>query len=258
MIRWLARAFPKGGLLTDCHPDIRLFLHPQDCIELILVSGRKYEERTLSFIQANLKQGSTAIFAGINFGQHIIVAAKCVGDAGRVFGFEPQPMAICKAARNIAVNQMENRVDLVTCALGDNSGFVNMAWANEENSGSASIFDTGNGFVCSVISLKNFFENRKIEEVSLFLLDVQGFESNVIHGLIGSRVLPKIIIVELDPEFLKKSDCPAENIAKLLIDLGYSLFDLNGSAFEITNWTDIPDRNIVGVLKELSAVFSGS
>jgi FkbM family methyltransferase len=43
---------------------------------------------------------------------------------------------------------------------------------------------------------KSIIEEYKITELDLFILDVEGFETNVIDGMIGCNVLPKIFVIE--------------------------------------------------------------
>ena len=55
----------RGGL--------RLYLHPRDWIEYLLLRGDDYEPRTLDFLSANLRPGDGAIvkFVSLALDQHL-------------------------------------------------------------------------------------------------------------------------------------------------------------------------------------------
>jgi FkbM family methyltransferase len=51
-------------------------------------------------------------------------------------------------------------------------------------------------FEVKTITYKNLIEDLKIEKVDLFVLDVEGWETQVIGGMKGCDVLPKVFCVE--------------------------------------------------------------
>lgn len=67
------------------------------------------------------------------------------------------------------------------------------------------------------LSYKSLIEQYKVEKVDLFVLDVEGSELDVISGMKGSSVLPKIMCVESN-----KVEMPVLN--SRLSDLGYDFY----------------------------------
>ncbi len=239
------RAFPEQGIRARAHPDLELTLHPRDWIEYLLLKGNSYEPLTLEFLAANLRQGDVAVLAGVNFGQHVAVAARAVGEEGLVVGVEPQPAALLRAANNLRLNKLNRQVKLVGVALGSESGFLPMSWSSPENTGAASLLDAGEGLTVSVVPLSRIVAELCPRIPRLLLLDVQGFESHALAGL-GTDRLPEILVVELDPEFLTRSNTTAAGLLDRIRDLGYDLSTLAGVEVD-SDAVPLPERNVVGV-----------
>jgi FkbM family methyltransferase len=258
MVRWLGRnCFPHEGIKTRVPPEVKLYLHPRDWMEYWLLSKRDYEPLTLEFIARNLKPGQKAVFAGVNFGLHVIVAARAVGESGKIIGVEPQPSALLRARMNIELNGVSDRVELISAALGPDERFVHMAWSKtEENAGAASLLDEGKGLTVRLLPISQVLDVLMFDAVQLFLLDVEGYEVNVLKGL-TSECIPKIIIVEVQPEFLERANSSEEELLNMLRTHGYKLYTLTGTPVT-TAGMEIPERNLVGVNDEKEPHWAGS
>jgi FkbM family methyltransferase len=226
--RWLGRwAFPPEGVVGDVPPGVRLHLHPRDWIEYLLLQGTAYEPATLDFISRNLQPGDNALLAGVNNGLHVIVAAKAVGTNGCVIGVEPQPAALLRARRNVALNEVAGTVHLVEAALGSAPGLTHMAWSSPENTGAASLFAAGPGLTVPLIRLSDVLDAACRGPLRLMLLDVQGYEVQALQGL-NSAWLPELLLVEDSSEFQAKSGTTRKTLYDHIIAMGYSVRDLFG------------------------------
>lgn len=246
IVQWLGRhVFPASGIRAHAHPDLTLLLHPRDWIEYLLLRGDRYEPLTLAFMAANLRPGDNAVLAGVNFGQHVLVAARSVGRDGRIVGIEPQPAALLRAAENLRLNDLAAQVTLVAGALGDHAGFLPMTWSQPENRGAASLFDHGDGLQVAVFRLDQAVATFCPRTPRLLLLDVQGFEPRVLAGL-GATLRPDILIFECDQPSLAAGDRTIEHLLNVVTALGYDVKTLTGAG--VTPAGDIPERNAVAVL----------
>lgn len=255
MVRWLGRhVFPADGIEHRAYEDLKLYLHPRDWIEYWLLRGDEYEPLTLKFMEQNLRPGDVAVLAGVNFGLHVAVAARAVGDEGRVIGIEPQPAALLRAAQNLRLNYLLHRVSLVSVAIGANEELAHMAWPAPANSGTASLLDEGAGLTVSLMPLAAVIKAQKCPNVRLLLLDVQGYEAQALAGL-NDECLPEILIVEIDPEFLGRANTTAAALLKQIVDLGYSLHSLDGTAATADS-ESIPERNVIGLRKDVEVTWS--
>ena len=158
-------------------------------------------------MRANLRPGDAAVLAGVNFGLHVAVAASAVSRDGMVVGVEPQPAALMRARLNLDLNGLEPQVRLVAAALGRAASMVSMAWANPKNAGAASLLDQGNSFAISMVRIGTILPILGGRPFRLLLLDVQGYELEVLAGA-DLEHEPEMMIVELDPEFLARGSPP--------------------------------------------------
>lgn len=253
LVRWLGRRVCPGGLRTVLSDGVTLFLSPQDWIEYLLLRGASYEPLTLEFLTRNLGDGDGAVLAGVDFGQHAVVAARSVGVTGMVVGVEPQPRALARSRRNLAANQVDGRTLLLPAALGDGPGRVHMAWAPPDNPGAASLFDAGDGFDVDVTTIAKVAGDLGTRRFRLLLLDVQGYEYAALQGLGSAR--PEVMVVEIDAPFLERAGVTADRISGLLRDLGYTLHDLRGRT-TTDPLSDLPERNLVAVHAGCEATYT--
>ena len=135
---------------------------------------------------------------------HVIAAARAVGAGGCVIGVEPQPAALLRARANIDLNGVAGIVRLVSAAVGHGADLTPMSWSSVENSGAASLLDSGPGFVVPLLQLSTVIEKLCPGALHLMLLDVQGYEVPALKGLAMDR-LPDLLIVEDGAEWLDKA-----------------------------------------------------
>jgi FkbM family methyltransferase len=246
LIRWLGKwAFPAQGVVQDLDHGIRMHLHPRDWIEYEILRGNPHEPRTIEFLSRNLHPGDNALLAGVNNGMHVIAAAKAVGAGGCVIGVEPQPAALLRARANLELNGVAARVRLVSAAVGHGEELTPMSWSNQENTGAASLLDSGPGFVVPLLQLSTVIEKLCPGPLHLMLLDVQGYEVPALKGLASDR-LPDLLIVEDGAEWLEKAGSSREQLYGQMSTMGYELRDLAGRLVT----ADAPpllEENLVGV-----------
>lgn len=257
LARWLGRhVVPSRGIKSKLRNGIRLYLQPTDWIEYWLLRGRDYEPMTLDFIAANLSPGDAAVFAGVNFGLHVIAAALAVGPNGRVIGFEPQPAAVLRTHQNLLLNGVGGRVKLVLAALGADERVVDMAWSQPDNAGAASLLDSGAGFSVCLAPLRKLLPAVCPTRPKILLLDVQGYELPALCGSTPDS-LADILVVECDPEFLAKAGVTTRAVLDRMWQLGYSTHTLTGKVIGEEE-SELPERNVVGVRPDARPIWPGS
>ena len=221
--RWLGRwAFPAQGVVQDVEHGIRMHLHPRDWIEYEILRGNPHEPKTVEFLSRNLRPGDNALLTGVNNGMHVIAAARAVGAGGCVIGVEPQPAALLRARVNIDLNGVAGIVRLVSAAVGHGTDLTPMSWSNEENSGAASLLDSGPGFVVPLLPLSTVIEKLCPGALHLMLLDVQGYEVPALKGLAMDR-LPDLLIVEDGAEWLDKAGSSRQQLYGQMRAMDYDL-----------------------------------
>jgi FkbM family methyltransferase len=245
VVQWLGRnVIPAQGIVAEVNPRVRLSLHPRDWIEYLLLRDGRYEPLTLAFLSRNLRTSDKALLAGVNNGLHVIVAARAVGENGRVIGVDPQPAALLRARRNIDLNGVAGPVRLLSAALGAESALTHMPWADPENLGAASLLDSGAGIEVPVVTIAAVVEALCSSTVRLMLLDVQGYEGPALRGLKQHR--PELLIVEDSEEYLARAGSSRAHLYSLMREMEYTLHDVFGN--EIVESSPLPaEYNVVGV-----------
>jgi FkbM family methyltransferase len=245
VVQWLGRhVAPSAGIVADVEPQVRLSLHPRDWIEYSLIRDGRYEPLTLAFLSKNLRPADNALLAGVNNGLHVIVAARAVGERGRVLGIDPQPSALLRARRNIDLNGVAGPVRLLSAALGAEATLIHMPWADAANQGAASLLDTGPGLEVQLTTLAAVIETLSNGPVRLLLLDVQGYEGPALQGLKDHR--PELLVVEDSDEYLKRAGTSRAQLYSQVREMGYDLHDLHGGAVDASG-PSLAEYNLVAV-----------
>lgn len=255
IVKWLARVvFPEEGVTAIVYPDLTLRLHPRDWIEFLLLQGEHYEPMTLDFLARNLQPGDGAVLAGVNFGQHVAVAARAAGPSGCIVGVEPQPKALLKTYENLRLNNLGKQVRLVSAALGRKPELCPMAWSSEQNSGRVSLFDQADSLIVQITPIANVMKSFFPHTPKLLLIDVEGFELEVLAGLDAAQ-LPPIIIAEIESALLQRAGTMPAEVFSHFANLGYKLFSLTGTPISPTK-PDLPEHNVIGVLEGVEVKWS--
>jgi FkbM family methyltransferase len=245
--RWLgAKLFPENGAVFEVDGKIRMYLHTDDWIDFVLLRSGIYEPLTLAFLKQNLLPGQRALLAGVNNGLHVIVSARCVGPTGIIIGVEPQPRSIYKAYRNIQLNHLEADIRLVAGALGNRSELLPMADAPKDNSATASLFHSPSrtAFAIFADSVPAILARTGVTKIDLMLLDVEGYEMNVLNGF-TEDCRPPLVIVEVNPPLLKEQGLTDADIHGVLARLGYGCWSLDGRA--AVAGEPLPEQNLIAV-----------
>lgn len=251
---WIGKVLPADGIALEVDGGITLLLHPSDWIEYLLMTTGVYEPQTINFIKSNLSAGQHAVMAGVNFGLHLIVAAKSIGETGSVVGIDPQPKSVHRALRNLEINQVGPQVKIATLALDQSSGLVLFDLPPKENSGAASLLGGGQkNLIGGSIRVDDLIAKCNLLPIRLFLLDVEGYEMNVLRGM--GDVRPEIMVVEFGEANQARSGHTCRQLSIELKSLGYRLCDLHGNPLEEPDIAVI-ESNVVAFLPTVAPIWA--
>jgi FkbM family methyltransferase len=147
--------------------------------------GTLYERPLLDRIKS-LGLTGTAVDAGANVGNHTLWFAMVCHL--KVIAFEPLFHELLR--RNIDLNQMSDLVEVIPAALGAQPGTATHAGAGHLTlgfvvSGAPSAEDLASGQTVGAVEVRvGPLDNFELEDVSLMKLDVEGMETDVLHGAI--------------------------------------------------------------------------
>jgi FkbM family methyltransferase len=221
---------PDEGIPSETDGGVRMYLHPRRYWERHLLSGGQYHSGLTHFIRMNIRAGETVAFAGISFGQQVIVASRVAGAHGRVVGIDPHPAALMQARNNIALNELPNNVFLVCAALSDHSAILPMSATVLDHVGEGSFIKPAGSFpyYVPVDTLPAVLGKLNIDALDMLFLDVIGFELPILAAL-EAPYLPRLITVAVHSWVCRQMNLTLLDYQNRLVELGYECSTLEGT-----------------------------
>lgn len=225
--------FPKSTVVTargplghQIHCDLRQ-LH----LGLSMVGGH-YEPNETAFVLKTVKPGMTVLDIGANIGFFTTMFAGLVGNSGKVIAFEPVADTFHKLKSAVALNHIENIVELHNVAASSGPGTCELAYdMHSFNMGGISIRPTGSE---TNMQLSQVAETKSIDDVvwgrpvDFMKMDIEGAEAFALSG--ASKTLSTsrpTIIMEFNQGQLKMvSGVNGVDLFKQVQDLGYAAHKL--------------------------------
>jgi FkbM family methyltransferase len=189
-------------------------------------AGTYMSEKLMTEIFTKLvKEGMTVVDVGAHAGYYTLIAARAVGDRGKVFAFEPEPTNYQLMLKNIQLNNHLN-VTPVRKAVSSKTGHIKLFLA-EDASGHSTVCEKPDQRFIQVDSttLDDFFAD-KIPQIHVIKIDVEGAEGAVLEGM--RNIIDKnpelIIFTEFCPDGLKKAGCLPTEYLNNLANYGFVIY----------------------------------
>lgn len=174
---------------------------------------------------AELAPGGTVLDLGAYSALTSIAFSKAVGPSGRVLALEPDPVNFMTSQKNIANNQIINRLDnicLMSAAISDKSGILQFSSEGAMGSSLTSIVGRHRGTTLNVecITLHDLAEKHELEQIEFIKMDVEGAELATIlsSGEFLKKFRPRLMI---EPHIVD-GQLTSEPIIAFLTELGYA------------------------------------
>ena len=172
-----------------------------------MLSGR-WEEQTSRLFKETVREGDVVVDLGANIGFFTLLASRLVGDAGRVYAFEPEPTNYSLLLKNIELNGCANVV-AVPKAVSDREGISVLALSRRDTGAhtlrrSGLKGEFGESIAVETITVDDYFRDREAR-VDVVKMDVEGAEACVFRGM--RRVLGANSGVKLFVEFYPRAIC---------------------------------------------------
>lgn len=151
---------------------------------------------------AVLAPGAVALDIGASLGEWAVPLARAVGPSGRLFAFEPQPVAARALAATFRINNLL-QAEAIEAAVSDRGGMQDMAMpevaSSAVDSGRARIGIAGPGESLSSvrsITVDAFAGEVGLRRLDLVKLDVEGHERAALAGACNTlaRFRPAIVM----------------------------------------------------------------
>lgn len=185
-----------------------------------------YQRHVTRALQAHARPGAVAYDIGAHIGYFSMVLSRCVGPAGCVIAFEPDPSNARALTRNLDASRSSN-VTVVPRVVADTSGTVQ--FATFEFSSVSHIATTRTPADAHIVempstTLDDFVYADGNPLPSLMKIDVEGAEARVLSG--AARVLAEarpVVVVEVSPKTM-------EAVEVLMAGLDYRSTVLGGDS----------------------------
>jgi FkbM family methyltransferase len=226
---------PKAAVITmniASVGKVKMFLNPDDeVITPFMLDHGFWEANETFWFTKTLRKGDTVVDIGANVGYYTLLGAKLVGDKGRIFAFEPDPVSFALMERNIRLNGLTNVV-LEQKAVSNEPGSLRLFF-NKRNKGDARIYQPKGQkreFVdVEAVALDDYFANYA-GRIDYVKIDTQGAEGVILEGMVG--LLGKYdgvrMAIEFWPYGLASLGSEPEELVELLTSAGFHFFNLGG------------------------------
>lgn len=202
----------------------------------VLVNTGEYEPLESAAL-AKAAQGARLICdIGANVGYYSVSWARNLAVNGQVHSFEPVPTTYSRLVRNIALNELEERVVANNCGLGDQAATLKMYVPRFSGSGAASLKDLhqDEGSVeveVPVDTLDGYFAANKLDSFDLAKIDVEGAELLVVKGGADTiRMHKPLLFLELLRKWSKPFGYHPNDLIALLREWGYGCYAFTNGA----------------------------
>ena len=179
-----------------------------------------YDRPVADFLRRHIHLGSEVWNVGANVGIYALQLASWVGTSGRVVAFEPNPEAARFLKENLRLNNLQDRVEVIESAVGEENGFVDLYVAGADGmarAGSPNPLLPQTTVVRAPVTTLDAFRSRRAHAPSWIMMDIEGWE---IAALRGARTLLNStrVAVELHPSAWEWSGHSRHDLEALLND----------------------------------------
>ncbi len=204
------------------------------------------EER--NFLSRHINRGMTVLDIGANIGLYSILLAELVGNEGKVFAFEPDPVLFQVALANSRQNGRDGVIKVQNLALGSRTERATL-YRRPFNSGDNRLSASPahrDAVAVNVARLDDILSGEKIDFIKM---DVQGWEPEVLRGMQQTVINNPALTIYFEywPEGLRKAGEALSSSLDILRQYEFTLF--------------LPDRTAplsVQELENLAKRYSGN
>lgn len=181
-----------------------------------------YESEKQNLVSKLVRRGMVVWDVGANAGFYTLAFARLVGDAGRVYAFEPFAENTNNLLKHVRLNRLSNAT-VIQAALGANTGLVGFCVAHSNSMGHIS--EQENSYLVPSSTVDEFLARHPEACPDLLKIDIEGAEAGLLSGAAQflRQSAPEIILALHGQDQSRKC-------TELLTSLGYSLYYLDGSA----------------------------
>ena len=206
----------------------KMFTHNND--GLILSIFKIYEPNQTEIVKKYVHEGDIVIDIGAHVGYYTLLMAQLVGENGKVYSFEPDPVNFQLLKKSVEINGYKNVVliqkavsnitNKVKLFLGDNDSAINRIY-------DAKLGDAKESIDVESVTIDEYFKEND-ELINFIKIDSEGSEAKIMNGMkqFLSRNQELVMMTEFFPFLIKKSGDEPNQYLKSLEKSGFSLYNI--------------------------------
>jgi len=183
-----------------------------------------------------LKPGMNVVDVGANIGFFTMLSSRLIGEKGRVFAFEPNPINFDFFKQNMKDNSITN-VELIEAAVSDTNGSLKLYLYPHCRSGCASgrIFPGPRnikGIDAKTLTIDSFFSGKDMM-IDFMKIDVEGAEEKVLLGMMEfiKRNRNLSVVAEFCPDLITEAKSSPENFFAFFQGSGFKMYEISREGF---------------------------
>jgi FkbM family methyltransferase len=208
----------SAALLVDLLEGVKVVVDAGDGdIGAVVATHRTWEPHITAVVGDRLREGDVFVDIGSNVGVMSFVAAKAVGSAGKVIGFEPNPTNAANYRRGIAANGFGN-VLLHNLAVSDRPCLITIS-PHTNGKATEGADPLGSSEVVQAVALDDFLAHKP--RIDFVKIDIEGYEMRAFAGMrkLLDRHKP-LMQIEFNPLCLKaQGGIDPRDFADVMFDL---------------------------------------
>jgi len=204
-----------------------MYLAPyyQQGVSWLLFLDGTYEKSETELFKKIVKEGMTVVDLGANTGYYTLLAAKLVGEKGKVFAFEPEPRNFSVLMKTIQLNGYINVV-AIQKAVSNKNGTARLI-LSDSDPGQHSVYEKvgKDSIQVDITTMDTFWGNQGYPPIDVIKMDIEGAEMEALEGmgnLISNNSHLKII-TELVRDRLERRGFSTLDFLNKLVELGFQL-----------------------------------
>lgn len=213
-----------------------------------------FEVEIIELFISIIKKDDVIFDIGSNIGLYSLIASDRIGENGKIYAFEPAPIAFKSLQKNIELNSFKN-IKSISKGVSEKSGeaILNMCDDDAYNSlGNTPMKEISSKEKIEIVSIDDFVKYNNISKVDIIKIDTEGAEYLILKG--GEKTLlthrPKLFF-EHNPFTSIGFENTLEDTLIFLKSLGYKLFEFNNkSLIEIIDLNNIKGYDIFADFNE--------
>jgi len=207
------------------------------CEDGDLITGQLEEfgahtRNELAMLLGFVRPDDFVIDVGAHLGTFAVPIARLLSPRGRLVAFEANADNFAVLSKNVAVNGLQDRIDLVNFVVAQKSGsyrYVPMAG----NTGGGEYFHqpkaSGPGVQQQAVGLDQWARQQGARPLDVLKVDAEGMEVSVLQS--GADLLGRdhpLLYLEINLAALHRHGADADQLGEILLRLGYRFFRNKG------------------------------